>query len=421
ASRLLITNGNRKIITELLHKVINLSRGRENIYPYREIYENSILCTCRRGNDEALSLLNSEIKRRKYDIKFQEWILAKIPDNQEDIFVPALLTFLKDENYKSKDVLKKVLIKFSASSFLPEIIDILRSEKNIWSHSIQVEAIKLLGALQLPHCTQYILENLSILPLEEAKHFSRLLIENDTQTFRDKVKKILSFGDAASMAHLIAALPETECKIFLPEIKLALKNSNPEVRIAAVWALTDYNKGEFLSSCFKLLRDPVEHVRKEVGKTLGIIANQKTILVLKQTLFDNNESLPVKKAVLHGLAVSDSIEAIDIILLKLEENVELVEETIITLSKKEEQEEVIKILNFMDKTTPAVRNNIIRAVKLMGDKVESIIEELLFDGSKILHKHAVSVLENSGIIELRIRQLAHRYPDIRKNAAEFLM
>ena len=137
------------------------------------------------------------------------------------------------------------------------------------------------------------------------------------------------------MAHLIAALPETECKNFLPEIKQALKTSKPEVRISAVWALTDYNKGEFLSSCFKLLRDPVEHVRKEVGKTLGVIANQETILVLKQTLFDKNESLPVKEAVLHGLAVSSSKEAIDIILSKLEENIELVEESIITLSKKD--------------------------------------------------------------------------------------
>ncbi len=421
ASRILIRNGNRNIITDLIQKVINLSRNRESIHPYREIYENSMLCTCKRGNDAALILLNSEIKRRKYDYKFQEWILDKLPKNRENIFVPTLLDFLKDEKYKSKVELKKALIQFPVFTVLPEIIDILRSENDKLSHSIRMEAIKLLGALQLPHCTQYILENLSILPLEEAKQYSQLLIENDTQTFRDKVKNILSFGDAASMAHLIAALPETECKSFLPEIKQALKNSNPDVRVAAVWALTDYNKGEFLSSCFKLLRDPVEHVRKEVGKTLGIIANPETILVLKQTLFDKNESLPVKSAVLHGLAVSDSKVAIDIILSKLEENIELVEESIITLSKKDSQEEVIKILNFMDKTTPVIRENIIKAIKLMGDKVETIIEELLFKESKILHKHAVSILEDSGIIDLRIRQLAHRNPIIRKKAAEFLM
>ncbi|MCK5200825.1 MAG: HEAT repeat domain-containing protein, partial [Spirochaetales bacterium] len=396
-------------------------RDKESIHPYREIYENSILCTCRRGNDAALILLNSEIKRRKYDNKFQEWILDKLPQNRENIFVPTLLEFLKDEKYKSKVDLKKALIQFPVSTVLPEVIDILRSVNNKWPHSIRMEAIKLLGALQLPHCTQYILENLSILPLEEAKQYSQLLTENDTQTFRNKVKNILSFGDAASMAHLIAALPETECKSFLPEIKQALKDSNPEVRIAAVWALTEYNKGEFLSSCFKLLRDPVEHVRMEVGKTLGIIANPETILVLRQTLFDINESLPVKKAVLHGLAVSDSREAIDIILSKLEENTELVEESIVTLSKKDSQEEVIKILNFMDKTTPLIRENIIKAIKLMGDKVETIIEELLFKENKILHKHAVSILEDSGIIDLRIRQLAHRNPIIRKKAAVFLM
>lgn len=421
ASRILIKNGDRVIITELLHKVINLSMGRENIYPYKEIYENSILCTCMRGTDEALVLLDTEIKRRKYDNQFQEWILNKLPGNRENIFIPTLLDFFKDKNYKSKIELKKVLVQFPAFTVLPEIIDILRSEKNNWTHNIRIEAIKLLGAFQLPHCTQYILENLYILPMEEAKQFSRLLIEYDTDTFRKKVKNILAFGDAVSMAHLIAALPETECEKFLPEIKQALRNSNPEVRIAAVWALTDYNKGELISSCFELLRDPVEHVRKEVGKTLGVIANKETIKVLKQTLFDKNESLPVKEAVLHGLAVSDSGEALDIILLKLEENFELVEESIITLSKKDSHEEVIKILTFMDKTTPVIRENIISAIKLMGDKVEIIIEELLFKESSILHKHAVSILENSGIIDLRIRQLAHRHPNIRKKAAEFLM
>ncbi len=75
----------------------------------------------------------------------------------------------------------------------------------------------------------------------------------------------------------------------------------------------------------------------------------------------------------------------------------------------------------MDKTTPVIRENIIKAVKLMGDKVETIIEKLLFSGSKILHKHAVAILEDSGIIDLRIRQLAHRNPTIRKTAAEFLV
>ncbi len=338
ASRILISIGNRNIITDLLQKVINLSREKESIHPYKEIYENTIICTCRRGNDEALILLNSEIKRRKYDYKFQEWILGTLPRNRENIFVPTLLDFFKDEKYESKIVLKKTLIQFPVYTVLPEIIDILRSEKRKWPHNIRIEAIKLLGALNLPHCTQYILENLTILPLEDAKHYSRLLIKNDTQTFRNKVKNILSFGDAASMAHLIAALPETECKNFLPEIKQALMDSNPEVRIAAVWALTDYNKGEFLSSCFNLLRDPVEDVRIEVGKTLGIVANPESILVLKQTLFDKNESLTVKKAVLHGLAVSHSREAVDIILSKLEENIELVEESIVTLSKKASQE-----------------------------------------------------------------------------------
>jgi HEAT repeat protein len=421
ASRILIDNGDRTIITKLLQRVLHISLGRENIHPYKEIYENTILSTCRRGTDEALILLNTEIKRRKYDKSFQNWILGNLPQNRENIFAPTLLDFLKNDNYSSKYELRISLSKLPVSSILPDIIDIIKIDNLKYSDSIRREALKVLGALNLPHCTQYILENLYILPLEEAKQYSLLLINNDTPAFRAKVKNILSFGDAASMSHLIAALPERERKTFLPELKKAFLDSNPEVRIAAVWALSDYNKGEYISNCFELLKDPVERVRKEVGNTLACLANSKTLPVLKETIFDKNESSAVKKAVLHGLAISNSIEVLDIILLKLEENIELLEETISALSTKNSKEALIKILDFMEKTTPVVRDSIIKSIKIMGIKAEVVIEELLYNNNKIIHKQAVSILDNSGILDLRIRQLAHRDLNIRRKASEFLM
>jgi HEAT repeat protein len=418
ASRILIDYGDREIITDLLKKTLELTKDRENIELYKEIYENSILCVCSRGNDKALDILDSEIKRRRYDKNFQKWVLTKIPADKENIFVPTMLDFLKDSKYDTKDNLGIALLKFPVASFLADIIDILKIEN---THNIHVAALKILGALQLPHCTQYILENLSILPLKEAKQYSLLLSKNRNSSFNDKVKNILSYGDSSSMAHLIAALPESECKIFLPEIKHSLKDSNPEVRIASVWALSDYNKGEFLSLCFDLLKDPVENVRKEVGKTLGSIGNTEILSVLKQTLFDQNESYSVKNAVLHGLKVSKSPEVLNILLLKLEESSELINETITALSTKDSQSDISKILSFMDKTTPSVRTNIIKAIRLMNSNVELLIEKLLVGDSKILHKHAVAILEDSGLIDLRIRQLAHRDPLVRRKAAEFLL
>lgn len=421
ASRILMENGDRNIILNLLKNVLKFSKKQREVHPYKEIYENSFISACKRGTDETLELLNSEIKNRKYDHSFQKWILEKIPADRENIFAPTLLEFLKDKQYNSSKELRKALIKLPVSSILSEIIDILKKDNNLWITDIRMEALKVLGSINLPHCTQYILENLYILPLDEAKQYSLLLIENDTKAFRSKVKNILDFGDASSISHIIAALPENERKVFLPEIRKSLHDSNPEVRIAAVWALSDYNKGEFLSSCFDLLRDPVESVRKEVGMTLATLGNPKTLSVLKQSLFDSNESLSVKNAVLHGLSISKSEDILEILLLKLEENIELQEEIILTLSKKDSKEDLIKILNFMEKTTPSVRHNIIKAIKIMGDKAESIIEILLFSANKIVHKHAVTILDDSGIIDLRIRQLAHRDLPTRRKAAEFLL
>ncbi|MDA3941442.1 MAG: HEAT repeat domain-containing protein, partial [Spirochaetia bacterium] len=420
-SRLLIDNGDKDIITILIQKVLEISHGQEKIQPYKEIYENSILSTCNRGTDEALNILNSELKRRKYDKTFQKWVLGNLPENRENIFAPTLIEFLKDEKFNSDNELRKVLSKLPVSSILSEIIDIIKIENTKFTDPIRRKALKVLGSLNLPHCTQYILENLYILPLEEAKQYSLLLSKNDISAYRAKVKNILSFGDSSSMSHLIAALPESERKIFLPDIQKSLQDSNPEVRIAAVWALSDYNKGEYLSSCYDLLRDPVERVRKEVGLTLGSLGNKKTISVLKETLFDNNESLTVKRAVLHGLSVSNSNDVLNIILLKLEENKELLDESIITLSKKNKKDDLINIFNFMDKTTPVVQQNIIKSLKLMGKKAETIVETLLFNDNKILHKLAVKILEDSGIVDLRIRELTHRNPEIRRHAAKFLL
>ncbi len=421
ASRILIKNGDRTIITSLLQKSLEITNGKENIQPYRELYENSILCACKRGNDEALELINTELFRRRYDKLFQAWILPKLPVNRENIFSPTLVKFLKDKKYDMYLELEKALCKLPVSHILAEIIDILKEDSGKWERIIKINALKVLGSLKLPHCTQYILENLYILSIEDAKQYSILLSKNDNPVFRDKVKSILSFGDSQSMSHIIAALPAKERMNFLPEIKKSLTDSNPEVRIAAMWSLSDYNKGEFLPSCFKLLRDPVEHVREEAGRVLGTIGKTEALKELKQTLFDKNESSLVKEAVLNGLSISVLPEALDILLLKLEENLELQDETIMAVSKKDSHGEVERILEFMGKTTPVVGEYIIRAIKIMGDKAELFIEELLFRGSSIFHKHAVAILEDSGIVDFRIRQLAHRDPEIRLKAAEFLI
>jgi len=419
SSRILLKNGNRNIIINLLQKSLEITKGRENIQPYRELYENSILCSCKRGTDKALELLNNELLRRRYDRSFQEWVLPKLPVNRDNIFTSTLISFLKDEKYNAYLELEKALCRFPAASILTEIIDILKSNKK-WSKSIKINSLKVLGALKLPHCTQYILENLYLLSIEEAKQYSILLSKNDNSAFRDKVKNILSFGDAISMSHLIAALPDVERETFLPEIKKSLSDSNPEVRIAAMWSLSDYNKGELLALCFNLLRDPVELVREEVGRVLGILGSTESIKELKQTLFDKNETKAVKTAVLKGLAISLSPEVLDILLLKLEENIELQDEIIISISRKDNPDGIKKILYFMGKTTSPIRAYLVRAIRIMGEKAELFIEELLFKGNKALHKHAVAILEGNGIVDLRIRQLAHRDPEIRLKAAEFL-
>ncbi len=419
SSRILIKNGNRQSISSLLQKSLERSNGKENIQPYKELYENSILCTCKRGTDEALELLNTELLRRRYDNSFQKWVLAKLPVNRENIFAPTLISFLKDDKYNAYEELEKALCRFPVPSILAEVIDILKSN-NKWKKSIKIRSLKVLGSLKLPHCTQYILENLYLLSIEEAKQYSVLLSKNNNSAFRDKVKNILSFGDALSMSHLIAALPDAERKTFLPDIKKSLSDSNPEVRIAAMWSLSDYNEGELTSLCFNLLRDPVELVREEVGRVLGTLGSPESIRELKQTLFDKNESSAVKKAVIKGLSLSSSPEVLDILLLKLEEDIELQDEIVIAIGRKNNSAEIKSILKFMEKTTPPIRAYLIKAIRIMGGKAELFIEELLFGENKVLHKHAVTILEENGIVDLRIRQLAHRDPEVRLKAAEFL-
>jgi len=52
-----------------------------------------------------------------------------------------------------------------------------------------------------------------------------------------------------------------EVKEFLKPIKEALHDSDPDVRIASIWALADYGEGKVLGQAVEMLRDPVERVR----------------------------------------------------------------------------------------------------------------------------------------------------------------
>ncbi len=418
ASRFLEQEGNRSLITPLLRKALAVN-GRNPEDPHiRELFFNSIKCACSRGNDEALKLVNNELKGKRDDPDFQEKVLPLLPLRGDWIFIPALLEFMKDPGYPVRDELIHTLIRFPSSLYIPELISIIRSDS--FSFLIKTSSLQVLGRLKNNSGIQYILENLPLLSLGQARDYAGYLFESTPDFFTERARIVLDSGDEKIRSRLIAALPKKEVQFFLDRIIKALSDISPEVRISAVKALSASEVPKALQECFPLLHDPVDEVRIETAKAVSTDGSKKGRELLKSILFDPSETPSVKRAVIEGLAESGNDEAFEMLTEKLIENEELTEETVDALSCFDNVGFIRKLFELSLDAPPKAHPLFTEILQRMGQKAEIIAEKILLEKDTPLRETAVEFLDMSGVVELTARKLAHRNPEERYRAAEFL-
>jgi HEAT repeat protein len=335
--------------------------------------------------------------------------------------VPSLLQLLTDPSFALREKLHETFLRIDPSYYIDDLFSILKSERDEYAHPVRISALLLLGKLKLSYCMQFLLEQMPILPFEEARDFSVYLKEYDSKLFKDRVLDLLDRDDGKVKAALISAVPATEEKAFLKPIREAVGDADPEVRRAAVWALLEYGDQRSIKESLDLLRDPVERVRMEAARALGAKGKPSVLDSLHEILKDPNEVESVKRAAIAGLAESGEEKSIDILVEQLRERgEELQEETLDALAQKGTKAFTKSLIGHLKDAGPELRERITEAFGRMGEKAEAPLIELLREDIASLKPHIANVLDDTGYIEHTVRKLNHRDPQVRREAAEIL-
>ena len=417
-AKVLTSTGPQPLITDVAERVFRL----QDVPPpiYEEIYTATIAAISTRGTEEALTLMTREFARRRDTPALLRCLLTSVPTRASHIMAETLFVALLDPDFPERESLRHAIRQLETSSVLARILDIVSADRTAYPHQVRIDAIMLLGELRLPYALHEILEHLPILPLAEAREFTRLLDRFQSDQLEAKAKKLLDSVDGNIRAAIIAALPATGKKSFLPKIREALGDADPDVRVAASWALVDYEESRALSSATSMLRDPVERVRVSVARAIGTGGGPSALASLETALNDENEVDSVKHAAIEGLAASKHADAVDILVRALETHEDLTEELQKALARKRDSGSLARLIEDFKDSDPALRDKITYVFRLMGESAEPAIATVLEEQISGLQEALAEILEATGHVEARIRLLSHRDPAVRRSAANFL-
>lgn len=420
ASRLLKTAGPQDSISHLADRVFTQDIEKKEDSELNELYTNTLECINLRGNDTALILLSREVLDIRNRVFLLKDALAALPARGAYLFMPVLEEFLKDPDFALKDELRKTLLIMPEAEVQTVVMEIIRKGRDTYSHAVRIQALKILGEMKKESCLQIILENLPILPLDEAREFAGLLSSYAENLFNERVKSILESVDAQSRATIIVSLPATGKKTFIKEIIAALDDANPAVRIASIWALVEYKETKELTRCTSMLRDPVPEVRKEVARALGTSGTKAVLKDMEAVLNDKNEVSAVISGIIEGLGASESAESVEILVRKIAIEDEYKMDCIRSLSHKKDKKSISAAIELFKDAGPQLREDLSTVFKMMGYEGEKTMVDLLKEDIPSIHKYIAEVLESTGFVENHIRKLKHRDSAVRQESASFL-
>ncbi len=416
-ARLLADCGSRTLIPNLARKVFSLYRGGAD---HDELYRAAVRAVAGRGPGAALVDLNRELLKRRADEKPLAIILAELPPSGDHIFEDTLVAFLKDPDFPIRAELREAIRRVMPRAILPVLFDILHSERRAWPHAVRIQALELLAELGLPYCLQAVLENLPVLPVEEAVAFAEVLTRFPRADLTRKVEALLAGPDARLRASLIAVLPATGDKDYVRVVRPCLRDADPDVRVAAVWALVQMGDTRSLNQALDMLRDPVERVRAAAARAIGAHGSEESLRSLRDVLADRNEVDAVRAAAVVGLGASTSESAVDILIDRLKEERSLRETITEALASQTSRRALARAIEGFKDADPALRDLLARAFRRMGAAGEQALAGLLEEDIPSLKPLVADLLDATGCVEERIRRLAHRDPAVRREAAEFL-
>ena len=418
-AKILSEGGNPALISSLAEKAFGRSDPIRDA-DEEELYRSAVSLACIRGDEKARKLVRDELRKRRKDPDVLGFVLPLLPPGEVPVFRDVLLEFLKDDDFNADEAFLEIMAQISPSMFLGPVLDILEDDRSLHSHSVRLRALKCLGAWHLDYTLQTILENLPILPMEQAGDFALNLRKMNSKALEQRAGFILSSPDAGIRAALIAVLPAAGISSFIKEIREGLNDADPNVRIACLRALFDSGELKASAPALALLRDPVEQVRMEAARIAGRKSTDKFLETLETVLNDSNESASVRTASMEGLAVSDNTASVAAMVRFLDGEEPLRKEMINAMAKKTDRKSIAALVEHFKDSEAVLRDRIAEVFTVMGEAGEEALVSLLREDIASLKPFLADILTRTGFVEILIRKLSHRKPQIRRDAAELL-
>ena len=414
---ILSERGPSALITPAAEKAFSLvNRGTA---PH-ELYTQALETVQARGDDNAIRLVKGELQKKRGNNEVAAEILNHLPERSQSLLADLLLDFLTDPTFEPRAELRSVLNRYPERLLVPRLIHIITAGREVYPHAVRITALRLLGEFKLSYTLQFVLEHLRVLPIDEAREFAATLAKMAGKEFDRRVTHILESPDSSTRAALIACLPGTGKKEFLKQIRAGLDDADPDVRIACLWSLLHFDDTRSFNQAVERLRDPVERVRIETARALGEFGSADVVKRFKDTLTDENEVETVKEAAIEGLGYSKHMNAVEVLIQALSEQEEFENQIVAALANKTEKKELSRLVELFKDAEPTLRDRLTRVFKAMGEEGEQAMRGLLEEEISSLQPYLAEILETTGFVEDAIRKLAHRDPELRRDAASAL-
>ncbi|MDR1626543.1 MAG: HEAT repeat domain-containing protein [Spirochaetia bacterium] len=408
-------------VCRLAEKVFAFFRTEKPEAAYQEeLYTKTLESLAARGGGAALDLFARELSSRAGEPSFLRLLLPRIPRGADYLFLPILLRFLKDPAFAARKDLVSCLGGFDPSILLPELFRILGGSRADNPHSVRISALEILGKLKLPYCLQRILESLPTLRPEEAEEFAHLVAAYPREMFEEKAAALFASPDARIRASLITILPATRNQNFMKEIRAALKDADPDVRVAAIKALLAFGEVRLLNQETSMLRDPVQRVRLATARVIAGHGNPAAMEILKTVALDPDETDTVRVGVIESLGQADNEEGLAILAAVLDSQPDFRACAEKALTNRTSKRDLIQLVEIFKDSGAQMRDKLIPVFRGQGEKAEPRILEILKDEIPSIKPYLARILEETGYVDQAIRRLSHRDVETRREAARWL-
>lgn len=421
AARLLERGGDRLHIVTLARRWFSRMGSGPYAPESLEVYDRVLGAIRARGGEAACALVVEELEARKGEPVLAGRILRSLEGNQSPCVFPALSALFLDASFSLRDELRTALLGQPRELVAPLALSLIREDRLSLSRTVRKDALFLIGELRLAGALQRVLEALPLLDQEEILDFASILAGADIKAFEQKARGILDGVDAPSRAALIAALPAAGTKAFMADIKAALRDADPDVRVAAARALAAFHEGKALVlGGLDLLRDPVERVRLAAATALASEGGAAVMAGLKAVLDDENEVYEVKSSLVEGLGRAVDPGSLDLLIDALGSHDDLQDELLAAIACRTSKRDLERAIERFKDATGALKGGLSEAFRRMGLPGEQAMAALLEADISSLKPYIVETLEALGYVEARIQELKHRDPKIRREAASAL-